>query len=84
MGDLAASHQRSVTVLPSEEHDTHGEALQRVQAEYRALPGLSLTGRQARRPFALQPTHGERALHTFVRTHFLAPTREGTFIRVEM
>jgi hypothetical protein len=84
MGNLAIRQQLSVTVLPPEVHDAPGEALQRIQAEYRALPGLSLTGRQAQRLFGLEPTLCERVLEALVSAHVLARTREGTFVGVGM
>jgi hypothetical protein len=84
MGNLAIRHQRSVTVRPAEMHDAQGEALQRIQTEYRALPGLNLTERQAQRLLGLEPTLCERVLEALVSAHVLARTREGTFVRMGM
>jgi hypothetical protein len=84
MGNLATHRQRTVTVAQSDVHHAQAELLRRIQAEYRVLSGLCLTGRQAQRLFGLEPTLCDRLLETLVRTHFLARTPQGMFIRFGM
>lgn len=56
--------------------------IQRIQAEYREMPGLSLTLAQAQRVWQLDRTHCDALLGALVEAHFLTKTRQGTFVRV--
>ena len=55
-------------------------AVDRVCAEYRELPGLSLTQAQMQRLFGLDATVCTRAIDALVRTHVLRPTPSGRYI----
>ncbi|MGE3274420.1 MAG: hypothetical protein AB7O67_04870 [Vicinamibacterales bacterium] len=53
----------------------------RVQREYREMPGLSLTERQSRRLWDLDPQTCRRVLATLVAQRFLRRTADGTYVR---
>jgi hypothetical protein len=56
--------------------------IQRIQAEYREMPGLNLTLAQAQRVWSLDRTDCAAILDALVQAHFLTQTRSGTFVRV--
>jgi hypothetical protein len=53
-------------------HHDDGALCERVQAEFREMPGLKLTLRQASRLFAIDPLECEHVLTTLVRDGELA------------
>jgi len=55
--------------------------LDRVRAEYREMPGLSLTKPQATRLFGVAPSVCGAALRALVMEDFLFRTGEGVFVR---
>jgi hypothetical protein len=59
------------------------EALRRVQGEFLEMPGLRLTGAQARRLWGLDSAMCEALLGALVDAKFLFKTRDGSFMRVE-
>jgi hypothetical protein len=59
------------------------EMLRRVQGEFLEMPGLRLTGAQARRLWGLDTAMCEALLGTLVDAKFLFKTRDGSFMRVE-
>jgi hypothetical protein len=65
-----SSHQRPHIsgIEPREEHDL----CTRVQAEFREMPGLTLTLPQASRLFSIEPTRCERVLGALVQAGHLA------------
>ena len=56
------------------------DVLQRVQGEYREMPGLRLTIAQAQRLWGLDHTVCDALLGTLVETKFLFRTRDGAFV----
>lgn len=63
---------------------TYDDILDRIRREFRALPGLHLTGDQACRLWSLSPTECHALLSRLVDTHFLARTNDGGFVRADM
>ena len=65
--------------------EPHGldEVLRRVQCEFLEMPGLRLTGAQARRLWGLDAAMCEVLLGALVEAKFLFRTRDGAFMRVE-
>jgi hypothetical protein len=59
------------------------DVLNRVQGEFLEMPGLRLTGAQARRLWGLEPTICEALLGALVDAKFLFKTRDGAFMKVE-
>ncbi len=59
------------------------DMLRRVQGEFLEMPGLRLTGAQARRLWGLDATSCDRLLGALVDAKFLFRTRDGAFMRVE-
>ena len=59
------------------------DVLQRVQAEFREMPGLRLTEPQARRLWGLDADRCTELLKALVDSKFLFRTREGAFMRVD-
>ena len=55
--------------------------LERIQAEYREMPGLSLTEAQACRVWQLEKAHCKAILETLVQANFLNRTRAGSYVR---
>jgi hypothetical protein len=55
--------------------------IQRIQAEYREMPGLSLTGAQACRVWQIDDLRCTAILDALVQARFLARTRTGTYVR---
>jgi hypothetical protein len=60
---------------------TVGETAQRIQGEYREMPGLSLTVQQARRLWNLDETTCAAILNALVDLRFLRKTARGSYIR---
>ena len=59
------------------------EVLRRVQGEFLEMPGLRLTGAQARKLWGLDAAKCEALLAALVEAKFLFQTRDGAFMRVE-
>ena len=59
------------------------EVLRRVQGEFLEMPGLRLTGAQARRLWALDSAMCDALLGALVDAKFLFKTRDGAFMKVE-
>lgn len=59
------------------------DVLLRVRGEYREMPGLSLTLRQAQRLWGLDTCACESVLRELVDAHFLRRSSEGTFVRAD-
>jgi hypothetical protein len=59
------------------------DVLNRVQGEFLEMPGLRLTGAQARRLWGLDAAMCEALLGVLVDAKFLFKTRDGAFMRVE-
>ena len=59
------------------------DVLNRVQGEFLEMPGLRLTGAQARRLWGLDAAICEALLGALVDAKFLFKTRDGAFMRVE-
>ncbi|MGE0593298.1 MAG: hypothetical protein AB7G23_13085 [Vicinamibacterales bacterium] len=57
------------------------DVLQRVQGEYREMPGLRLTAAQARRLWGIDRTDCDALLDALVDAGFLVRTRDGVFAR---
>lgn len=59
------------------------DVLRRVQGEFLEMPGLRLTGPQARRLWGLDAAMCDALLGALVDAKFLFQTRDGAFMRVE-
>ncbi len=59
------------------------EVLKRVQGEFLEMPGLRLTGAQARRLWGLDATVCDALLGALVDAKFLFKTRDGAFVKSE-
>ena len=57
------------------------ELLQRIEGEYREMPGLSVTARQAERLWGLDSTTCGFALMTLIQRGILKRTANGTYVR---
>ncbi len=57
------------------------DVLQRVQGEYREMPGLRLTTAQAQKLWGLDRTACDALLGALVDAKFLFRTRDGSFMR---
>ena len=55
------------------------QLLTRIRGEFREMPGLSLTLRQASRLWNLDPVVCDTALRILIEERYLAQTRRGTF-----
>jgi hypothetical protein len=64
--------------IPLEDDDL----VTRIQGEYREMPGLSLTARQAQRLWALDEHTTARLLARLVECRYLRRTAVGTYVRV--
>jgi hypothetical protein len=72
--------------------ETNGQAraavddalLRRIRSEFREMPGLCLTARQARRLWALEPSVCNAVLASLVEDGFLRRTGDGGFVRADM
>jgi hypothetical protein len=62
---------------------TSDEVLRRVQGEFLEMPGLRLTGPQARRLWGLDAASCDELLGVLVETKFLFKTRDGAFMRAD-
>jgi hypothetical protein len=60
------------------------DALQQIEAEYREMPGLSVTEAQAQRLWGLDYTTCRRALDVLVKGGVLRRTRREAYVRAEM
>lgn len=69
--------------MKPEQHRSIDEVLRRVQCEFLEMPGLRLTGAQARRLWGLDSAMCEALLGALVDAKFLFKTRDGSFMRVE-
>src|SRR3954454_18426176 len=59
------------------------EVLRRVQGEFLEMPGLRLTGAQARRLWGLDSAMCDALLGALVDAKFLFKTRDGAFMKME-
>jgi hypothetical protein len=59
------------------------EVLRRVQGEFLEMPGLRLTGAQARKLWGLDTTMCEALLGALVDAKFLFKTRDGAFMKTD-
>ena len=59
------------------------DALQQIEAEYREMPGLSVTEPQAQRLWGLDNTTCKQALDTLVHRGVLRRTRREAYVRAE-
>lgn len=69
----AGRHRRP---RPADAHVIH-----LIEADYREMPGLTLTGRQAARLWALDPAQVERVLNELIRREFLTRDGRGAYRR---
>jgi hypothetical protein len=69
-------------VIATVEMDHLGRLVNRVMAEYREMPGLSLTTRQASRLWGMHPSVCEKVLEQLVLAGVLYNTRWGTYVAV--
>ena len=69
--------------MAPEQHGPNDEVLRRVQCEFLEMPGLRLTGPQARRLWGLEAAACDALLGALVDANFLFKTRDGAFMRVE-
>ena len=70
------------TIMPEQNRPTD-EELRRVQGEFLEMPGLRLTGAQARRLWGLDAAECDALLGVLVDAKFLFKTRDGAFMRME-
>ncbi len=61
-----------------------GHTAQRIQGEYREMPGLSLTADQARRLWGLDETACRAILDALVDLQFLRCTPKGSYVRRDL
>ena len=66
-----------------EQFQSNEEMLRRVQGEYLEMPGLRLTGPQARRLWGLDAASCDALLGALVDAKFLFRTRDGAFMRID-
>lgn len=59
------------------------DVVQQIEAEYREMPGLSITEAQAQRLWALDETTCRRALDTLVHRGVVRCTRRESYVRAE-
>jgi hypothetical protein len=59
------------------------DLLRRVRTEFRDMPGLRLTERQAGRLWGLDQASCAALLTALVDSHFLIRTRDGSFMRID-
>ena len=69
--------------MTPEQNRPTDEMLRRVQSEFLEMPGLRLTGPQARRLWGLDATSCDALLGVLIDAKFLFKTRDGAFMRVE-
>src|SRR6266550_8214896 len=75
-------NRRYVNVTP-EQDPLITDMVRRVQGEFLEMPGLRLTGAQARRLWGLEATVCEALLSALVDAKFLFKTRDGAFMKTE-
>ena len=63
------------------EHSGFDQALTRARAEFIEMPGLRLNVAQAARLWSCDATTSDAVLTSLTESHFLARTRDGSFIR---
>jgi hypothetical protein len=63
--------------------DSLDEIVRRVRAEYKEMPGLSLTVAQAQRLWTLDPSTCGIVLRRLVESRFLRTTARGRYVRAE-
>ena len=56
-------------------------AIERMEAEYREMPGLMLTARQTERLLGLDRNTCELVISALLRRRFLKQTAEGTYLK---
>jgi hypothetical protein len=66
-----------------EQNTPTDEVLRRVQGEFLEMPGLRLTGAQARRLWGLDAAVCEALLGALVDAKFLFKTRDGAFMKAD-
>ena len=69
--------------MAPEQQPLADDVLRRVQCEFLEMPGLRLTGPQARRLWGLEAVMCDALLGALVDAKFLFKTRDGAFMRVE-
>ena len=69
--------------MAPEQPRPHDDVLRRVQCEFLEMPGLRLTGPQARRLWGLEAAACDALLGAMVDANFLFRTRDGAFMRVD-
>jgi hypothetical protein len=69
-------------VTPQQEQ-LNSDVVRRVQGEFLEMPGLRLTGAQARRLWGLDATLCEALLCALVDAKFLFKTRDGAFMKTD-
>jgi len=69
-------------VTPPKEQ-LNSDVVRRVQSEFLEMPGLRLTGAQARRLWGLDATVCEALLSALVDAKFLFKTRDGAFMKTD-
>ena len=69
--------------MKAEQDRLTDEVLRRVQGEFLEMPGLRLTGAQARRLWGLDAGVCEALLGLLVDANFLFKTRDGAFMKRE-
>ena len=57
------------------------DAVQLIEMEFREMPDLKLTCRQAQRLWSLPPELCDHALVSLIQTRFLVLTRDGAYVR---
>ena len=57
------------------------EAVELIQTEYAAMPGLSMTRRQVRRVWSLSNDVCQEALTALTRSGFLIETRDSSYVK---
>jgi hypothetical protein len=67
--------------MDTHEHRDLRQALTRIHAEYNEIPGLKLTGLQARRLWNLPAGLCEAALTSLLASGFLVLSRDGAFLK---
>jgi hypothetical protein len=69
-------------VTPQQD-ELNSDVVRRVQSEFLEMPGLRLTGAQARRLWGLDATVCEALLSALVDAKFLFKTRDGAFMKTD-
>ena len=69
--------------MTPEQHRQIDDVLRRVQGEFLEMPGLRLTGAQARRLWGLDAAMCEALLSALVDAKFLFKTRDGAFMKID-